>query len=184
MAVNTGTSVVTSQRPMVAIAVGVVTVVALAHAKVVVAVIDGRAEVVATSVVVAAATVDVPGVTTAIAHVEAGASEVEEVAYSVAGIDAEVPATGVPVERTEEIGCGLEGFPLPRIEDIAQIEVTTLPVDAIDVVGTGDTHEVVEVDLVSCLILFVGQVEFIGHLIREEEGFVAGLLVAHGVSCG
>ena len=169
---------------MAAIATCVVTVVTLAHAKVVVAVIDGRSEVVATSVVVAATAVDVPGVAATIGGKEVWASEVEIVAYSVTGVDAEVPATGVPVERTEEIGCGLEGFPLPRIEDIAQVEVATLPVDAVDIVRAGDTHEVVEVDFVGSLILFVGQIEFVGHLIREEEGFVAGLLVAHGVSCG
>ena len=113
MAVNTGTSVVTSQRPMVAIAVGVVTVVALTHAEVVVPVIDGRAEVVATSVVVAATAVDVPRVAATIGGKEVWASEVEIVAYSVTGVDAEVPASRVPVKGTEEIVGGTEQIPLP-----------------------------------------------------------------------
>ena len=98
---------------MAAIATCVVTVVTLAHAKVVVAVIDGRSEVVATSVVVAATAVDVPGVAATIGCKEVWASEVEIVAYCVTGVDAEVPASCIPVKGTEEIVGGTEQIPLP-----------------------------------------------------------------------
>ena len=117
----------------------VATIIAIAHAEVLAVMRQGWAEVVAAAVVVAASTVHVPAVSAAIGGIEVRTSEVEVVAMRVAGIDAEVPETVAPVERTIEIGCGTEGFPLPAVEYIAEVEVTALPVETIDVVVAGDT---------------------------------------------
>lgn len=85
--------VIAAQRLMVAIVAIVVTVVALTHTKVLMAVVDSRAEVVTTSVIVAAATIDMPGMSATITDIECGASEIEVVAHRIAGIDAEMPAS-------------------------------------------------------------------------------------------
>jgi hypothetical protein len=80
-------------------------------------------------VIVVAVTTDVvPGVTAAIAGIEYRASEVEVVAVRIAGVDAEVPVAAVPVERTVEVAGGTESLPLPVKQNIAEVQVATLPV--------------------------------------------------------
>ena len=158
----------------------VATIEAIAHTKVLTTSGQGRTEVVCTSMIVAASTVQVPAVSTPVGGIEVRTSVEEIVAVGIAGIDAEVPVARTPVEGTIEVGGCDEGIPLPVIEDVAQVEVTTLPVGTIHIVYAGDTHEVVEVDFVRGLVLGISQVELIGHLVGEEQGLVAGLLVAHG----
>ena len=136
-------------------------------------------EVVSVSMIVTRSTYTVPGVCTTIGHIEVRTSEVEVVAIWVTGIDAEVPVASVPVEGAIEIGGCDKGVPLPVEQDIAQIEVTTLPIGSEHIVASCHTHQVVEVDLISCLVLLISQIQLISHLISEEEGLVAGLLVAH-----
>ena len=135
---------------------------------------------VGTSMVVAVSAIHVPAVSTPVGGIEVWTSVEEIVAVGIAGIDAEMPIACIPVERTIEVGGCDEGIPLPCIKDVAQVEVTTLPVGTIHIVYAGDTHEVVEVDFVRCLVLGISQVELVGHLVGEEQGLVAGLLVAHG----
>ena len=136
--------------------------------------------VVVAMVVIVAVTADVvPGVTAAIAGIEHRAPEVEVVAVRIAGVDAEVPVAAVPVEWAVEIAGGTEGLPLPVKQNIAEVQVATLPVGGVDVVVAGDTHQVVEVDFVGGLILRLSQVQLVSHLVRQEEGFVACLFVAH-----
>ena len=121
----------------------------------------------------------VPGVAAAVNGIEAGHSEVEIVTIGIAGIDAEVPETVAPVEGAIEVG-GVQECPVLPVEQyIAQIEVAMLPVEPIEVVIVVDTHEVVEVDLVCCLILLFGEVELVGHLVGEEQSLLASLLIAH-----
>ena len=112
--------------------------------------------------------------------IEVGSAEVEVVATRIAQVNAEVPVAGIPVERAIEVAGGTEGIPLPRVEDVAEVEVATLPVDAEDIGLARHTHQVVEVDLIGSLVLSVGQVQLVGHLVRQEQCLVAGLLVAHG----
>ena len=132
------------------------------------------------SVVVAVSAVSVPGVAATIGGIEVGTSEVEVVAMGIAGVDAEVPVAGLPVERAIEVtGCE-EGVPLPVEQDVTQVEVTALPIGAEHVSAAGHTHQIVEVDLIRGLILLVRQVEFVGHLVCQEQGLVAGLLETHG----
>ena len=132
-----------------------------------------------TSVIPAASAVAPPTVTSTIDCPEMGASEVEIVAVWIAGIDAEVPVSSVPIERAIEIGGCQIGFVLPLEQDIAKVEVALCPVDSVEVCLGIDTHQVVEVDLVCGLVLLLGEVEFIGHLVSKEQSLLAGLLVTH-----
>ena len=136
-------------------------------------------EVIPVSVVVTMSTVNVPGMTAMIGGVEMWTSEVEVVTMWIAAIDTKVPETCLPVEWTIEIaGCQI-GLPLPVEQDIAQVQVTTLPIGAENVSSTSHTHQVVEVDLVCCLVLLIGQIQLVRHLVSEEQGLIAGLLVTH-----
>ena len=135
--------------------------------------------VVAVTMIVAVFAMTVPGMTSVIGGIEVRTSEIEVVTMRVAQIDAEVPVACLPIQGTVEIGGCHKGVPLPVVEDIAQVEVTTLPVGAEHVCTTRDTHQVVEVDLVRSLILLFGQIQLVRHLVGEEQGLVAGLLIAH-----
>ena len=131
------------------------------------------------SVIPTSAAVHPPTVTASVHGIEVRKSEVEVVAVGVAGIDAEMPVASVPVERAIEIGGSQIGFILPVKKDITQVEVTLCPICSIEVCLRVDTHQIVEVDLVCGLVLLLGEVEFIGHLVSEEQGLLAGLLVTH-----
>ena len=162
----------------------VTTVPAVAHTEVFT--ISSALEVVAVSVVVAVSAVTMPGMSSAIGGIEVRPTEVEVVAVRIACIDGEVPETGVPVKRTIEIAGCTEGSPLPVEENVAEVEVTALPIDAEDIVNTCYSHQVVEIDFIGGLILLIGKIEFVCHLVGEEEGLIASLFVAHrvGGSCG
>lgn len=81
-----------------------------------------RSDVVA-ALIIAAASVAPPAVTTAIGQVDGRTAEIEVVASRIACVDSEMPVAGAPVERTVEIcGCA-ESVPLPVQEDVAQIKI-------------------------------------------------------------
>ena len=127
-----------------------------------------------------ATAVHVPCVATAINAIEARHSEIEVVAVRIAGVDAKVPVACAPVEGAIEVrGIQIQTI-LPIEEDIAQVEITALPIDAVEVVLCVYAHEVIEVYLVGCFILLFREVELIGHLVGQEQSLLAGLLVAHG----
>jgi hypothetical protein len=63
----------------------------------------GGTVVVAVTVIVAVSAKSVPGMGTTIGDIEVRTSEVEIVTVRITGIDAEVPVTSVPVQRTIEI---------------------------------------------------------------------------------
>ena len=134
------------------------------------------------SVIPAASAVAVPCVTSAIGQVEVRASEVEECAVRIAGIDAKVPESCVPVERAIEVSGSAIGAILPVEQNIAQVHVASLPVKSVEVGLVLNTHQIVEIDFVGGLILVVCQIELVGHLVGEEEGLFASLLITHGVS--
>ena len=138
-------------------------------------------EVVAVSVVVAVSAMTMPCMSAAIGGIEVRTSEVEVVTVRITCIDAEVPVACIPVEGAVEVGRCDKGVPLCLQQDVAHIEVTALPIDAIDIVNAGDSHQVVEVDLVGSLILLVRQVQLVSHLVRQEECLVTCLLVTHGM---
>ena len=180
MAVTTGSDTCRAVATIGAAAVAEVSAVPLrAHSEVLAVVAQGRTEVVDAAVVVAVSAVHVPGVTAAVGGIEVRASEVEVVTDGIAGVNAEVPVSCAPVERTVEVGSGHEGVPLPLVEDVAHVQIAALPVGSVDVVVARHTHQVVEVDLVGSLVLCVRKVQLVGHLVGEEQSLVAGLLVAH-----
>lgn len=119
----------------------------------------------ATTIVIASSAYYVPGVTTTIAGVEHWATEIEVVTVWIAGVDAEVPEAIAPIEWTIEIGCCAECAPLPVEQNITHVQVTTLPVVSIHVVITGHSHQVVEINLIGSLVLFVRQVQLVSHLV-------------------
>ena len=137
--------------------------------------------VVAVAMIVAVGPMMMPGMTAAIGGIEVRTSEIEEVTMGVAEIDAEVPVACVPVEWTIEIAGCHEGVPLPVEQDVAQIQVATLPVDAVNIVAARHSHQVVKVDLVCCLVLLISQIQLIRHLVGQEQGLLASLLIAHCV---
>ncbi len=138
---------------------------------------------VAATVVVASSANMVPGMTATVAGIEYGASEVEVIASRIAGIDAEVPDAIGPVQWTIEVCGGTEGIPLPFEQYVAHVKVTTLPIGAIYIIVAGDAHQVVKVNLVGGLVLLIVEVQLVGHLVGQEQGFVAGLFVTHCVAC-
>ena len=153
----------------------------VAHALMMVsAAIVARSEV--ASVIPAASAVVMPAVSAVIDVVEMRASEVEVVAVGVSGVDAEVPVAGVPVEGAVEIGGGTEGPVLPVEQDIAHVHVAVVPVGSVEVGLCVDAQQVVEVDLVGCLVLVFGQVELVSHFVGQEQRLLTGLLIAHCVS--
>ena len=132
-------------------------------------------------VIPAAAPVVAPAVTAAVDGIEVRPAEIEIAAMRIAGIDAEVPIAGAPVERTVEIG-GFNKSPiLPVEQNVAQVEVAVFPVDSVEVGLRVHTNQIVEVDFVCSLVLLFGEIQFIRHLVGEEQGLLTSLFVAHGV---
>ena len=130
--------------------------------------------------IIAAPAVHVPAVTAAIGGVEVWPTEVVIVAMRIAGIDAEVPVACLPTEGAEEIGgCAVE-VPLPAIENVVEIGIAALPVGPEHVVSSRHSHQIVEIYLIGSFVLGIREIQLIGHLVRQEQGFAAGLLVTHG----
>ena len=138
-----------------------------------------RTEVVATAVIPAMSTHTVPGMCSTVAGIEYRTSEVEVVTMRIAGVNTEVPVAVTPIEWTIEVGGSDKCLPLCIQQHIAEVAVAALPVGAIDIIVTRHTHQVVEVDLIGSLILLISQIQFVGHLVSQEQSLVASLFVTH-----
>ena len=93
---------------------------------------------------------------------------VEHPSDTIAGVDGEGPATSAPDDGTVEPLAGHEAVVLPGAEHIAQVAVANFPPKT-EHVGAGIyIEQVVEVDLIHCLILCCCQSELVGHLVRKE----------------
>ncbi len=125
----------------------------------------------------------VPRVTAAIGIPEGRAPEIEIITMGIARIHSEVPKAVEPIDRAIEVSCLEEILVLPIEKDIAQVEVAPSPIVAIEVCFRGDTHKIVEVNLVACLILLLSKVHLIRHFVGEEESLLASLLEAHCLRC-
>ena len=101
---------------------------------------------------------------------------IEVVTIRIAAVDVETPTVVSPSHRTIEIVGGHVAVELPASEHVAQTVVTERPITAKDIV-TRQPHQVVEIDFIHCLVLLVGQVELVGHLICQEQGFGSCLVV-------
>ena len=114
-------------------------------------------------------------------HEHCGTVE-EHPSYSVAGVDGERPATSAPDDGTVEPLTGHDAVVLPGAEHIAQVAVANFPPKT-EHVGAGIyVEQVVEIDLIHCLILCCCQSELVGHLVCQEERLVACGVVRH--CCG
>lgn len=134
-----------------------------------------------TSVIPAATAVVMPTVSAAIYIEEMRTAIVEVVAMRIASVDAEVPVTCIPIDGTIEVSGAAEQLILPVEQDVAHIHITVVPVGSVEV-GTGvHAQQVVEVDLVRCLILILGQVQLVSHFVSQEQRLLAGLLISHCV---
>ena len=131
-------------------------------------------------VAVGIAAVRMTVVAAAVAHKHRRTSVEHQVAAIVA-VDAEVPGASHPCQRTiEVVGCHVAAV-LPRGEHIAQVGVAASPVGAKQVGVAANTQQIVEVDFIYCVILRGAQVELVGHLVTQEQGFGASLGVCHCV---
>ena len=102
----------------------------------------------------------------------------EMVSVAVDAVDAEAPYAIPPGDRGEEILEASKLLVLPGGEHVLQVSVATVPPYATDI-GTGVDHEqVVEVDLVDGIVLRVCQVQFVSHLVAEEECLVPSIIIA------
>ena len=97
-------------------------------------------------------------------HEHCGTVE-EHPSDTVAGVDGEGPAASAPDDGTVEPLTGHEAVILPGAEHKAQVAVAYFPPES-EHVGAGIyVEQVVEVDLIHCLILCCCQSEFVGHLV-------------------
>ena len=174
-----GPIVVATVVPVSVVVVIVVVISVIVMVVVMVAMALGRVGLV--EVVVGIETAASMAVTTPEGHEHCGTVE-EHPSYTVAGVDGEGPATGAPDDGTVEPLTGHEAVVLPGAEHIAQVAVANFPPEA-EHVGAGIyVEQVVEVDLIHCLILCCCQSELVGHLVRKIKGLVACGVVRH--CCG
>ena len=114
-------------------------------------------------------------------HEHCGTVE-EHPSDTVAGVDGEGPATGAPDDGTVEPLTGHEAVVLPGAEHITQVAVANFPPKT-EHVGAGIyVEQVIEIDLIHCLILCCCQSELVGHLVRKIKGLVSCGVVRH--CCG
>ena len=126
-----------------------------------------------------ASAVSSPTVSAIIIGIEVRTSKEEVVTMRIAGVDTEMPITAVPVKRTIEIGCVYIHTVLPIEKHISEIEITLPPIKAIEIIVCIDAEQVVEIDLIGGFILLIGEVEFVSHLIGQEQCLPACLLITH-----
>ena len=85
-------------------------------------------------------------------------TEIEVVTVWIAGVHTEVPIACVPIKRAIKIGGVAVHAVLPIEQNVTQVQVAALPVEAVQVVVVVDAHQVVEVNLIGSLILVIGEV--------------------------
>jgi restriction endonuclease Mrr len=121
--------------------------------------------------------------TSAITAVDGGTLVVEEFVVNIARTQGKREIVAAhPNHGTIEIYDLGVAIPLPGAEDVTEVGVAAHPEDAIEIRPVVEAKHIIEVDFIDSLVLREAEVELIGHLIREEEGFLASLGEAHG--CG
>ena len=169
----------TSWRIMLATRAEIATLIAISHAKVDTTML--RWTMPRTPFIPTAAAIMTPTMPTAIHGNEMGTTEIEISAMGIPYIDGETPKAIPPYQRAIEIAGGHISVVLPTQQDIAQVQIALCPTPAIEVIIAVDAHQVVQVDFVGGLVLVIGEIEFIGHLVGQEQRVFPCLLVAHGV---
>ena len=85
-------------------------------------------------------------------------------------INAELPATIAPSQRTIEILDTEEFLILIGRQHTLYLKVALLPQIAVEIKRRAYTHKIVEVDLIDRFILRWREIQLIGHLVRQEQG--------------
>ena len=93
-------------------------------------------------------------VTTTVAH-EHLRMCIVEMPSVIVSIYCECPSASLPCHRAIEVGECHILVVLPAIQHKAEVCVTTIPPDAEDITVSVQTHQVVEIDLIDCLILWL-----------------------------
>ena len=122
-----------------------------------------------------------PAVASTVHGVKVRCTKIKVVTVWIAGVHTEVPIACVPIKRAIKIGGVAVHAILPIEQNVTQVQVAALPVEAVQVVVVVDAHQVVEVNLVSRLILVIGEVQLVSHLVRQEQGLPTRLIVTHGL---
>ena len=99
-------------------------------------------------------------VTTTVAHEHLWMCIVEMPSVIVS-IYCECPSTSLPSHRTIEVGECHILVVLPAVQDIVEVSVTTVPPSSENISVSVQAHQVVEIDLIDCLVLCSGEVELV-----------------------
>ena len=97
---------------------------------------------------------------------------VVEMTSVIARVHCECPAASLPSHRAIEVSQAHVLIILPAVQHKAEVCIAAIPPDAEDITVSVQAHQVVEIDLIDCLVLCSGEVELVRHLVREEEGLV------------
>jgi hypothetical protein len=113
-------------------------------------------------------------------RIEVRTTEVIIVAVWISCIDPKMPVISVPIYRAIEIQAFEIITVLPVVQYVLQVDIALLPVISVNVAIVVDAHQIVEVDLIGGFVLVICKIQFIRHLIRQEESLLSGLLITHG----
>ena len=102
-------------------------------------------------------------------------SFVEVIPVGVVAIDVESHMTGIPRKWTVEVRQCEVLIVLIDSQYKLKVGVSPVPPRAVEVVASVHAHQVVEIDFIDCVILVIRQVQFIGHLVAQEQGLVLSL---------
>ncbi len=92
----------------------------------------------------------------------------------------EVPRIGTPYQRTEEEVKGVEQAPLGRVKHASQTGVAVFPQIAGHVGLYAAFQKIVQIDLIHTIVLFIGEVELVGHFVSEVIGLLSGIFINNG----
>jgi hypothetical protein len=100
-----------------------------------------------------------------IAGVSPGTVQHIMAAVGIYTVDSELPAAIMPSQRAIEILQTKESLVLEGRQHPTYLIVALLPQITVQVELRADTHEIVEVDLIDCLILGRREIQLVGHLV-------------------
>ena len=119
-------------------------------------------------------------VTTPVAH-EHRWTAPEEPAPVIVMIDMERYHSVEPRNGTEEIGQFHKTIVLPSAQHQTEVSVAAVPPDAEHIGMNVHTHQIVQINFIDSIILGIRQVQFVSHLIREEQSLLPCHSIAHCV---
>lgn len=175
---TSGYSGVTVMKSVVSVGtsgVAVVTVIVVAHTR-----MTSDTDIAVRACVTLAALVPVAA---AIADVDRRTVEVV-MAVVIAVTNGIVPRGMSPIDRAEEIAERTVEVVLPIEKNVAQIRIAVIPIVSSAIGGAANTHQVFKIYLVSAVVLFRGEVKFVGHLVGQEPSPFSRFVIAYRPSAG